>query len=137
MTLLTGLDKVEPLVVVASLLLAAAVFIYRMATKTDVEPMPQYLRVLHFLARISCIPIIVISAGAALIYASLLDYQWLLYLSLYCIFAALLIIMFFWILVVPKLPEDPHSMDYLRPLYEGAQAQDLEELKPSIPPATE
>ncbi len=137
MTLLTNLNEVEPLVVVASLLLAVAVFIYSMATKTDVEPFSWYVRVLHFLARLCCIPIIVISAGAALIYASLPDYQWLPYVSFICIFAALLIIIVFWILVVPKLPDDPHSMDYLRVLYEGAQAQDVEDLKPSIPPAIE
>jgi len=137
LTLLTNLEEVEPLVVIASLLLAAAVFIYSMATKTDLESFPRYIRVLHFLARICCIPIIVIGAGTALIYASPLDYQWLPYVSFSCIFVALLIIISFWILVVPKLPEDPHSIDYLRTLYEKAQAQDLEDLKLSILPATE
>lgn len=136
MSLLTNLGEVEPLVVVASLLLAVAVFIYSMATKIDVEPMSWFVKTLHFLARICCIPIIVISASAALVFASLLSYQWLVYVSLYCIFAALSIIIVFWIFVVPRLPDDPHSMDYLGPLYERAQAQDLKGLKPPTPPAT-
>ncbi len=130
MSFLASLNEVEPLVVVASLLLAAAVFIYSMATKTDVVTLRFYVRILHFLARICCIPIIVISAGAALAYASFLRYDWLPFISIICIFIVLLIILVFWIFVVPKLPDNPHGLDFLRKIYEGAQAQDLEDLKP-------
>jgi len=124
------LEEVEPLVVVASLLLAVAVFIYSMATKSEVNPLPLHVRILHFLARLCCIPIIVISAGTALIYVCIPYIDWLPCVSLVCIFIALFIILIFWIFVVPILPDNPKSINFTKILYEAAQDRDLENLKP-------
>ena len=129
--LLSYLAEVEPLIVVASLIVTAGVFIYTLVTIEEISPFPRAVIVSNKLARLFCIPLPVAATLIALVYACVPCQQWLALFSFGLIVLDLLVILAFCIIVVPQLDKKkkPWSIEYLLPRFEEAQSTDVEEIK--------
>lgn len=131
MTLLYLLNDVEPLAVVASLTLAVAVLIYQIGTQPEAEPLRKYARVINWLARYLLIPLAVIGILVALAYVCFPNHKYLTYLSFSLICLSLLIVLIFWLFVIPRIPKGQRvaSIYYAKSLFENAQSDDIQALK--------
>ena len=129
--ILPYLAEVEPLVSVASLIIAAGVFIYTLVTIEEIGPFPQRAIVSNRFARLFCIPLPVAATLIALFYVCVPSQQWLTFFSFGLIVFDLLVVLAFCITVLPLLEkkQKPWSIEYLLPRFKKAQSTDLEEIK--------
>jgi len=127
-----SVDIVEPLIVVASLIVTAGVFISTLVTIEETDTFGRVARLANQYARLLCIPLPVTATIFALFYViHPILLSWLPSISFGLIVIDLLLILVFCIAVIPMMERKPTpwSIEYLLPRFKDAQSLDLENLR--------